>query len=144
MCEEETTMSAPWNELWQTVQVMKPQEDSGLQIFGLRWRPETTLRYLTLDEAMAAGTLEVAEISASGSVLVLKVTNRSDLMTFLMAGEQLIGAKQNRVLNVSLMVPARHEISVPVSCVEAGRWSYCSPKFASGGTMSHGMLRKLM
>jgi hypothetical protein len=31
-----------------------------------------------------------------------------------------------------------------VSCVEAGRWGYASPKFASGGTMSHSKLRKLM
>jgi len=104
----------------------------------------STLRYLTLDEAMAAGNLDVAEVSESGSVPELRVLNKSKLMTLLMAGEQLVGAKQNRVLNVSLMVPAGTEISVPVSCVEAGRWSYRSPKFASGGTMSHGILRKLM
>src|SRR5437762_1881099 len=109
-------MARQWNELWQTLQVNEPQEDSGLQIFGLRWQADTELRYLTLDEAMAAGSLEVAEISESGSVPKLKVTNRSDLMTFLMSGEQLIGAKQNRVLNVSVMVPARQEISIPVSC----------------------------
>jgi hypothetical protein len=61
-----------------------------------------------------------------------------------MAGEQVIGAKQNRVLNVSLMVAAHTALSVPVSCVEAGRWRSRSAKFASGGTMSHGIMRKLM
>ena len=137
-------MSFPLNELLQTVHVMEPQQDSGLQVFGLRWRSESSLRYITLDEAMSTGTLEVIEINKDGSVPTLTVKNQSDAMAFLMAGEQLIGAKQNRVLNVSLMVPAGTTLEVPVSCVEAGRWNYRSPKFSSGGSMSHGQLRKML
>ena len=98
-------MNRPLNELLQTVQVLEPQQDSGLQVFGLRWPSESELGYRTLDEAMTAGSLEVTEVGNSGSVPTLSVTNTSDLMAFLMAGEQLVGAKQNRVLNVSLMVP---------------------------------------
>src|SRR5262249_7406479 len=51
---------------------------------------------------------------------------------------------QNRVLNADVMAAARSELPIPVSCVEAGRWHYRSPKFGSGGTMSHGLLRKMM
>jgi hypothetical protein len=137
-------MDLPLARALRTVEVTMPQCVSGLQVFGLRWQATTRFQYLTLDEAMASGTLEFSEISQSGSVPELKVTNRSELMTLLMAGEQLIGAKQNRVLNVTIMVPAATEMTVPVSCVEAGRWNYRSPKLASGGTMSHGMLRKLI
>jgi hypothetical protein len=137
-------MTQPLNELWQTVQVIEPQQDSGLQVFGLRWESKSTLNYTTMDEALAAKTLEVTEVSESGSVPTLKVVSTADVMTLLMAGEQLIGSKQNRVLNVSIMVPARTTLAVPVSCVEAGRWSYRSPKFASGGTMSHGYLKKML
>jgi hypothetical protein len=72
------------------------------------------------------------------------VESRSDVMTFLMAGEQVVGAKQNRVLNVSLMVGAHTALSVPVSCVESGRWRSRSAKFASSGSMSHGIMRKMM
>ncbi len=93
---------------------------------------------------MTAGSLEVTEISESGSVPTLRVANTSDLMAFLMAGEQLVGAKQNRVLNVSLMVPPSTTLEIPVSCVEAGRWHRRSAKFASGGSMSHGLLRKML
>jgi hypothetical protein len=127
-----------------TVQVLEPNQDAGLQVFGLRWQSESGLCYRTLDEAMQAGSLEVKEINEAGSVPVLTVTNRSDVMAFLMAGEQLVGAKQNRILNVSLMVPPSLTLSVPVSCVEAGRWHKRSATFASGGTMSHGMLRKML
>jgi hypothetical protein len=70
--------------------------------------------------------------------------NKADAMVFLMAGEQLIGAKQNRVLNASLVVAGRSELPVPVSCVEAGRWAYRSDKFAAAGTSTHGYLRMMM
>ena len=33
------------------------------------------------------------------------------------------------------------KLPIPVSCVQAGRWRYRAPPFASGGTMGHGLLR---
>ena len=127
-----------------TVQVLEPNQESGLRVFGLRWESESRLRYNTLDEAMKAESLEVTEVNESGSVPALLVTNKSDAPAFLMAGEQLIGAKQNRILNVSMMLPASTTLTVPVSCVEAGRWNRRSHKFSSGGSMSHGMLKKML
>jgi hypothetical protein len=131
-------------ELLRTVEVAVPQEAHGLRVFGLHWAPGNGLLYTTLDEALTERTLEVSEVSAGGSVPTLRVINRGDRMVFLMAGEQLIGAEQNRILNASILVPARSELPIPVSCVEAGRWRYRSPHFASGGTMAHGALRKVM
>jgi hypothetical protein len=128
----------------ESIEVTQSQDAGRLQIFGLRWPGDDGLLYVTLDEAIASKALEVSEISESGRVPTLKVTNRADKMVFLMSGEQLVGAKQNRVLNASIMVPAQSELPIPVSCVEAGRWRYRSPVFASAGTMSHGMLRKMM
>jgi hypothetical protein len=93
---------------------------------------------------MAGGALEVTEISEVGSVPTLRVTNKSDLMAFLMAGGQLVGAKRNRVLNVRLMVPPSTSLDIPFSCVEAGHWHRRSAKFASCGSISHGKLRKMM
>ena len=88
--------------------------------------------------------LQVVELSEGGSVPTLKVHNRGDSMAFLMAGEHLVGAKQNRVLNASILVGVRTELAIPVSCVEAGRWAYRSRSFGSGGTTSHGKLRHQM
>jgi hypothetical protein len=131
-------------ELLETVDVAEPQEAGGVQVFGLRWQNAGSLDYITLDEALTAGTFEVTEVSDGGSVPVLKAVNRADRLVFLMAGEHLIGAKQNRVLNADIMAAAHGELPIPVSCVEAGRWRYHSPKFAGSGTMSHSHLRKLM
>jgi hypothetical protein len=128
----------------QNVEVMEPQEASGLQVFGLRWQPGADLGYRTLDEALAEKLLEVTEVNDGGSVPTLKVHNKGDRMTFLMAGEHLQGGKQNRVLNASLMVAAETELPIPVSCVERGRWAYRAGHFVGSGSASHSKLRKLM
>ena len=92
---------------------------------------ERDAEYRTLDDALAAGWIRVTEIDRQGSVPQLKVTNVGDTAVFLLDGEELVGAKQNRVLNLSGLVPAHHEIVVPVSCVEAGRWHHVSDSFSS-------------
>jgi hypothetical protein len=115
-----------------------------LQAFGLRWEPGRGPDYLTLDDALASGLLEVTEVSDGGSVPTLKVTNKGEQLIFLMAGEQLAGGKQNRVLNASILVPAKADLPIPVSCVERGRWAYRSPRFGSSGSSSHSKLRRMM
>jgi hypothetical protein len=113
-------------------------------VFALRWRPGEPLTYSTLDDGLAAGLLEVTEVTSGGSVPTLKVTNKGASPAFLMAGEQLSGGKQNRVLNASILVAPHSELPIPVSCVERGRWAYRSASFGSAGSSSHSRLRKLM
>lgn len=81
--------------------------------------------------------VQVTEISDSGSVPVLKVTNALDVRVFLMDGQELVGAKQNRILNTDVMVPAKSSINIPVSCVEHGRWSQVSASFSPGKAAHH-------
>jgi len=85
--------------------------------------------YLLLDEAVQSNLLVVEEISAGGSVPELKATNSSRLPVLILDGEELVGAKQNRILNLTVLVAAQSTTVIPVSCVEAGRWSYSSRHF---------------
>ena len=48
-------------------------------------------------------------------------------------GEQLAGGKQNRVLNASILVPAKSELPIPVTCVERGRWALRDPRTIGPG-----------
>jgi ARG and Rhodanese-Phosphatase-superfamily-associated Protein domain len=61
----------------------------------------------------------------------LKIVNRGDMAVLLLDGEELLGAKQNRVINLTILVPARHSSVIPVSCVESGRWRRTSKSFMS-------------
>ena len=84
--------------------------------------------YLLLDDAIAQGLARVTELGG-GSVPELRFENCSDWPVLLLDGQELVGAKQNRVLNLTILAPARQTITIPVSCVEAGRWSMRSPDF---------------
>ena len=91
--------------------------------------------YLILREAFEAGFLRVSEVSESGSVPELVVRNTGKLPVLILDGEELAGAKQNRVVNTSILVPPEAKIVVPVSCTESGRWSYRSAHFSDSDVM---------
>ena len=126
------------------VQFAGRRQEGSIEIFHLRWPGNDGPAYVTLDEALAARWIEVTEFTETGQVPRLKIVNRSEHMVFVMAGEQLVGCKQNRVVNVSMMVPAHSEMPLPVTCVERGRWGYRSSVFASAQTSSHHKLRAMM
>ena len=87
----------------------------------------------TLDEALEAGSASVAEVSAQGSVPELVIVNLGKECLFLLDGEQILGAKQNRTFNLSMLLPPSSETVVPVSCLESGRWSMRGGKVRAAG-----------
>jgi hypothetical protein len=87
--------------------------------------------YLTVDEAMADRKVRVTEVSAGGSVPELCFVNDSDRSVLLLDGEELLGAKQNRIPNLTVLVPKKTKLNIPVSCVEAGRWARQTEAFAA-------------
>ena len=94
-----------------------------LTMFPLLSKKDGTLEYRTLDEALRGGHVRVGETSRAGSVPELRFENSGELPVLIVDGEELVGAKQNRTANLTVLVPARTTIVLPVSCVEAGRWS---------------------
>jgi len=89
--------------------------------------------FLTLTGALKAGHLVVTEISASGSVPELLARNNADVPILLLDGEELVGAKQNRVLNATILLREKSETVIPVSCTEHGRWHYTGNHFDDSG-----------
>jgi len=116
-------------------------EHRGIVVTPLFPRRDPVSAYLTLDEALAAG-LRIREVDDAGMVPELLVENPLDARVLLYDGEELVGAKQNRILNVSVLVEARSKITIPVSCVEEGRWQRESIDFASATHISHAHLRR--
>ena len=98
--------------------------------------------YLVLDEGMKSKQVQVLEKDREGSVNELTIRNTSQKPLFLMAGEVVIGGKQDRIIGKNTIVAARATETVPVFCVEHGRWNGRKAEFASAGAMAHTELRK--
>ena len=112
-----------------------------LTVFPLFADSQGQVDYLLSDEALQSGSVTVQEISEGGSVPELMVENKGDRRVLFLEGEELVGAKQNRILNSSVLLPARSKTKIPVSCVERGRWAYQSSHFGHGGRHSPSQLR---
>ena len=133
------------NETLDALRFDAPVEWKNLTFTPLLRRENPAPDYRTLDEALADKQARITEVSAGGSVPELKFTNAGEMPVFLMDGEELLGAKQNRILNLSILVPKNVETTIPVSCVEAGRWSHTSSDFAAAprAHFAEGRARKM-
>ncbi len=103
--------------------------------------PESPLRYLLLEEGLKRKSVRIREVSEGGSVPELTVENRAELPVLVVDGEELVGAKQNRVSNLTMMIPPKKDTVVPVSCVEQGRWSYASREFGVTDNVQNARVR---
>lgn len=123
------------------VRVGEPVRHQALSVFPLFDGPQVPVEYLLSDEGIGSGCVTVEEVSEEGSVPDLLVENKGDVRVLFIEGEELVGAKQNRVLNTSVLIAAKSKVKIPVSCVEAGRWGYRSRHFGSSGSHSPSRLR---
>jgi hypothetical protein len=116
-----------------------------LTVFPLHSNKPFARDYLTLREAVSNKTATVREVSEGGSVPELLLQNTGKQPVLILDGEELIGAKQNRTANVTILAPAGKTVHIPVTCVESGRWSYASRDFQPSQQMhfSAGRKRKM-
>ncbi len=119
------------------------QSYKNLALFPLLSTYALDLEYLLLDEALKEGVFEVVEVSTEGTVPELKVVNNSPGMVLILDGEELVGAKQNRIVNTTILIQGNTTIVIPVSCVESGRWAYDSPRFSSSERIMNSRMRAM-
>jgi len=124
-----------------TLQLGDPVEHRGVVIAPLFPRRQPVAEYLTLEEALPLG-FRVEEIDPAGAVPELAVHNPLEADVLLYDGEELLGAKQNRILNVTVLTAGQSKTVIPVSCVEEGRWSTRSAFFSSARHAAYPDLRR--
>ena len=115
--------------------------DGRLSILPLRSDVKVGARYVLLEQAISRGTLAITEVSEAGSVPYLQAVNQGPWPVLIFDGEELVGAKQNRIANATILVGVGKSM-LPVSCVEQGRWSQRSAAFGAGAYASHPTLRR--
>ncbi len=107
-----------------------PQRHRTLTVFPIIAEKDRRLPYLLLAEALAQGKVTIQEVG-SGTVPTLAVVNAGQRPVLVLDGEQLIGAKQNRMTNRTLLLSPESRTEIPVSCMEQGRWHFVSDAFRS-------------
>ena len=77
--------------------------------------------FLTLKKGYEMGLVEIKELEHS-TVNTVSCKNDSVTPLILIDGDEITGAMQNRIINDTLLIPAKSTINIPVSCTEHGRW----------------------
>tara|TARA_B100001027_G_C16255731_1_gene326809 strand:- start:1023 stop:1892 length:870 start_codon:yes stop_codon:yes gene_type:complete len=74
--------------------------------------------------------VEATEIDENGVVNKIKVKNYSSDFLILHDGEIIVGAKQNRTIDKSVILKPKETRNIDVLCVEKGRWSFRNHEFS--------------
>jgi hypothetical protein len=136
-------MVAPLLDIVSGLTLEQPLQWRNLRVTPLRLGSARSLDYVTLADPASERLVTIEETSAGGSVPQLRVSNRAKSRVLIPEGSTLIGAKQNRVVNLSVLLAPESVTVIPVSCVERGRWRFVSPQFAAGA-FADGPLRAEM
>jgi hypothetical protein len=127
----------------QKLEISGPVSHGLLHIFPLRRDIHAEQDISLLKDALQARTLRIEELHEACSVPALQVVNEGNMQVLILEGDELIGGKQNRVVNSSVLVAAGSDLTLPVSCIERGPWSYRSRVFSPGTGSTHLTLRRL-
>lgn len=121
----------------------KPQTAANLTMVPLSGNPAAALSYILVDEALRMKEVVVEEVSEGGTVPEIRLTNFSEEAVLVVDGTELVGAKQNRIVNASFLIPPKSVTRIPVSCVEQGRWNYKGRTFGRSPHHAAHSIRKL-
>jgi hypothetical protein len=128
--------------LLDSIRLGEPRIHGGIGLWPVLAEARSEPVYITLVEALSQEGFKITEVSEGGSVPELRVVNETAHHVLLFDGEELQGAKQNRILNTTMLVEAGSQVGVPVSCTEQGRWDYRSREFSPSGSLAYAELRK--
>jgi hypothetical protein len=103
--------------------VSDPISYKNLSIFLIHGKDENSKgNILTLQEAMEQKLFVVYETAEVNELEVENLSKEFDV--FIQSGDIVKGGRQDRVLAVSIIIPARSgRVSIQAFCVESGRWT---------------------
>jgi len=130
---KEVTMEHGMKDRLQNVQLGKVQQFRNVSVYPLFLEAGAVVDHLVLREAIEQDLVVIREVDEGGHVPELVVVNNADKPLLILDGEELFGAKQNRVLNTTVLLRKMTATIIPVSCTEQGRWRYESKTFKDSG-----------
>lgn len=101
-----------------------------------------SMRFIPGGPALEKGELVVSESTAGGVVGSLTALNNSGQYILLTDADVLTGARQNRIVNKSVLLSPYSKTNIDVSCVERLRWHYTSANFGNSGIVADPAIRR--
>ncbi len=104
----------------ETVKVARKQVYRNLTLFPLLAPDGVAPEYLTLEQALERDLIRITELDEDGSVPELMLENTGKKPVLIIEGEELVGAKQNRIVNATFLIAGKsqefHGIDHEKSC----------------------------
>lgn len=135
-------MNQVLNSILNEINTFEPQKYENMSVIGLNIPENNKLDLMSLEIGLNMGLVDITEVNEGGSVGEVKVVNKAVTPLLLLDGEEIIGSKQNRIVNTTIIIPANSEKIIPVSCTEQGRWNYNSTKFNYSHHMATSNVRR--
>jgi len=126
----------------ESIELLDIQQYQNMTVIGLNTPNTRPPDLMPLDVGLSMGLVEITEVDENGSVGQLNVINNAVTPLLLMDGEEIKGAKQNRIINATMIIPAKSQQIIDVSCSESGRWNYNSQTFKHSYHMASSKVRR--
>lgn len=104
--------------------ILSQKTNSAISVIQFISDDANTFQYICGDDAIQKKMIEISEVDNQGRVNDIIIKNKSDEFIFFSDGDILIGLKQNRVINASILIAPHSENIIPVSCIQRGRWNF--------------------
>lgn len=106
-----------------SVELLESQKYKNVEAIPIKSDSFGAKDFLTIKKGYEMNLVEIKELENS-SVNCVLCKNDSVVPLLLIDSDEITGAMQNRIINDTLLVPARSSLKIPVSCTEHGRWHY--------------------
>ena len=114
----------------------KVQNHENMAVVPVITNKNPKLDLLTLKKGLELDLVEVKELDES-TVNTISVKNDAVTPLIIFNGEEIIGSKQNRIINNTMVLAPKSINHVEVSCTEQGRWEHITPTFKQSEYMAN-------
>lgn len=135
-------MNVSLEDIFNSFEYCEVQSYMNLSLVGIKSSESFSgVDILPLEKGLDLGLVEINETEPE-DVNLLNVTNNAVTPLIIFDGEELVGAKQNRIANSTYIVEANSSMNIQVSCTEAGRWKYTSKHLEYSGYFAESRVRR--
>jgi len=124
------------------IKLAEPRFLRNLVIYPLSNGGKTNPRIKVLDDALKDKDVLLRELD-DARIEQVRFQNRSEYRVFVLDGEEITGAWQDRIATTAAYIDAKSEVLLPTSCVEQGRWAG-EKEFSLASSCSYPSLRALL